>query len=99
VFYVFFILSGPSFEESIMWNKWKWISFGAGVLIGAAVTTLTSGRPSYLRAGATAALSHGITAKRRIEALVGTAKENISDIVAEADQRAEDRQARKAGER
>jgi gas vesicle protein len=81
-----------------MWNKWKWISFGVGALVGAAVTTLTSGRPSYLRSGATAALSHGITAKRKVEALVGTAKENISDIVAEADQKAQDRQAKKASE-
>jgi hypothetical protein len=79
-----------------MWNKWKWISFGAGVLAGVVVTSLTSGRPSYLRSGATVALSHGITAKRKVEAMVETAKENISDIVAEADQKAQDRQARKS---
>ncbi|MDR1041907.1 MAG: hypothetical protein LBR80_17430 [Deltaproteobacteria bacterium] len=81
-----------------MWNKWKWISFGAGILAGALVTTLTSGRPSYLKSGATTVLSHGITAKRKVEALVETAKENIGDIVAEADQKAQDRQAQKASE-
>ncbi|MDR1037251.1 MAG: DUF1490 family protein [Deltaproteobacteria bacterium] len=81
-----------------MWNKWRWISFGVGVLAGAAVTALTSGRPSYLKSGATAVLSHGITAKRKVEAIVETARENIGDIVAEADQKAQDRQAKKASE-
>ncbi|MDR3153327.1 MAG: hypothetical protein LBW85_03425 [Deltaproteobacteria bacterium] len=81
-----------------MWNKWKWISFAAGVLAGAAVTALTSSRPSYLKTGATAVLSRGITAKRKVEAVLETAKENISDIVAEADQKATDRQAKKASE-
>jgi hypothetical protein len=82
-----------------MWNKWKWISFGVGVVAGAALATLVSGRPSYLKAGTTAVLSHGITAKRKVESLVETAKENISDIVAEADQKAQDRQAKKASEK
>jgi hypothetical protein len=78
-------------------NKWKWIYLGVGVLVGALGTALVSGRPSPLRTGATTLLSHGISAKRKIETLAEVAKENVSDIVAEADQKAQDRQAAKAG--
>jgi hypothetical protein len=74
-------------------NKLKWISLGIGFAAGALVTTLVSGKPSLLRTGTTALLSRGISAKRKVETLVEVAKENITDIVAEADQKAQDRQA------
>ncbi|MDR1165278.1 MAG: DUF1490 family protein [Deltaproteobacteria bacterium] len=74
-------------------NKWKWIMLGVGFVAGTVITTLVSGKPSPLRVGATTLLSHGIAAKRKVETLAEIAKENISDIVAEADQKAQDRQS------
>ena len=74
-------------------NKLKWISLGIGFVAGALVTTLVSGRPSLLKTGTTALVSRGISAKRKVENLVEVAKENISDLVAEADQKAQERQA------
>jgi hypothetical protein len=79
-------------------NKIKWISFGIGALAGIVASTLVSGRPSLLRTGTTSVISHGITAKRKIETLVGVAKENLTDLVAEADQKAQDRQSKSSGE-
>ncbi|MDR2460223.1 MAG: DUF1490 family protein [Deltaproteobacteria bacterium] len=73
-------------------NKIKWIFLGIGVVVGAITTTLVSGRPSPLRSGVTEAISYGITAKRKVESALEKGKENVSDIIAEADQKAQDRQ-------
>ncbi|MDR2368878.1 MAG: hypothetical protein LBF58_12385 [Deltaproteobacteria bacterium] len=74
-----------------MLSKWKWISFGIGVIAGAIGATVISSRPSYIKDGATTLLSHGLTAKRKLQSLGGAAKENLEDLVAEADQKAQDR--------
>ncbi|MDR0622154.1 MAG: hypothetical protein LBJ61_09805 [Deltaproteobacteria bacterium] len=79
-----------------MLNKWKWISFGIGVVVGAIGATVVSSRPSYIKDGATTILSHGITAKRKLQALGSSAKENLEDLVAEADQKVQDRANAKA---
>jgi hypothetical protein len=79
-----------------MLNHWKWIAFGVGVVVGAVGATVLSSRPSYIKDGATTVLSHGLTAKRKLQALAGAAKENVEDLVAEADQKAQNRQNAKA---
>ncbi|MDR0356300.1 MAG: hypothetical protein LBJ64_11310 [Deltaproteobacteria bacterium] len=73
-----------------MFSQWKWLSFGIGVLAGAIGATIISSRPSYIKDGATTVLSHGITAKRKLQSMAGAAKENIEDLVAEAGQKAQD---------
>jgi hypothetical protein len=73
-------------------SKWKWLAFGVGVLVGAIGATVISSRPSYIKDGATTVLSHGLTAKRKLQSLAGAAKENLEDLVAEADQKVQDRQ-------
>jgi hypothetical protein len=80
-------------------NKLKWISLGIGFAAGALVATLVSGRPSFLRTGVTAVLGRGLAAKRSVETLLEVGKENLTDIVAEADQQAQDRQAADASEK
>jgi hypothetical protein len=79
-----------------MLSKWKWLSFGIGVIVGAIGATVVASRPSYIKDGATTILSHGITAKRKLQALGGATKENLEDLVAEADQKAQDRANAKA---
>jgi hypothetical protein len=74
-------------------NKLKWISLGIGFAAGALVATLVSGRPSFIRTGVTAVLGKGLTAKRSVESLLEVGKENLTDLVAEADQKAKDSQA------
>ncbi|MDR3135807.1 MAG: hypothetical protein LBU69_06920, partial [Deltaproteobacteria bacterium] len=72
-----------------MLNKWKWFSFGIGVIVGAIGATVVSSRPSYIKDGATSLLSYGIDAKRKIQGLAGAGKENLEDLVAEADQKSQ----------
>jgi hypothetical protein len=79
-----------------MFSKWKWLSFGIGVVVGAIGATVISSRPSYIKDGATTVLSHGLVAKRKLQALAGSAKENLEDLVAEADQKVQDRANAKA---
>jgi gas vesicle protein len=78
-------------------TKWKIIAFGIGALAGAAATSFFTKRPTFVRDTATTALSYGITAKRKIETLAELAKENITDLVAESDQKAQDRQVKNEG--
>ncbi|MDR0882420.1 MAG: hypothetical protein LBP55_07745 [Candidatus Adiutrix sp.] len=74
-------------------NGWRLAAlFGFGVLVGAVSHAALSGRPSPLKEGASSLLSHGLAAKRKAQALVETAKENLEDLVAEADQKLQDRQ-------
>lgn len=67
--------------------------FGLGLLVGAVGQASLSGRPSPLRNGASTALSHGLAAKRKAQAALGVARENLDDLVAEADQKLAERQA------
>ncbi|MDR0549815.1 MAG: hypothetical protein LBI10_10465 [Deltaproteobacteria bacterium] len=76
-----------------MFQNWKWISFGIGVLVGAVGASLVSSRPTFIRDGASTVLSHGIHAKRKIQGLAAAGRENLEDLVAEADQKLQDRQA------
>ena len=78
-------------------TKWKLITFGLGLLAGAAAPRFFTKRPSFVRNAATTVLSYGITAKRKVETLAELAKENITDLVAESDQKAQDRQAKGEG--
>lgn len=72
---------------------WKVAMFGLGVLVGAVGHAAMTGRPSRIKEGTTTILSHGIAAKRKAQSIVETAKENLEDLVAEADQKLADRQA------
>jgi hypothetical protein len=76
--------------------QWKWISFGIGVLVGAVGASLVSSRPSFIRGGASTVLSHGINAKRTVQGWAAAGRENLEDLVAEADQKLQDRQAQAA---
>ncbi|MDR1870619.1 MAG: hypothetical protein LBS60_01615 [Deltaproteobacteria bacterium] len=76
-----------------MFQNWKWISFGVGVVVGAVAASLVSSRPTFIRDGASTVLSHGLNAKRKIQGLAAAARENVDDLVAEADQKLQDRQA------
>lgn len=71
---------------------WRIAMFGLGVLVGAVGFAAFSGRPSRIKEGASTVLSHGLAVKRRAQAMVETARENIDDLVAEADQKLQDRQ-------
>lgn len=77
------------------WGRygWKVALFGLGVVVGAVGQASVSGRPSPLRNGASTALSHGLAAKRKAQTVLGTARENFDDLVAEADQKLAARQA------
>ena len=66
--------------------------FGLGVLVGAVGVAAFSGRPSRVKEGASTILSHGLAAKRKAQSVVETARENIEDLVAEADQKLQARQ-------
>ena len=72
--------------------KWRIAMFALGVLVGAVGTAAFSGRPSPIRGGASTVLSHGMAVKRKAQSLMETAKENVEDLVAEADQKLSDRQ-------
>ena len=74
-------------------TRWKLLMFGLGLLAGAVGQAVVSSRPSPIRAGASTALSHGIAVKRKAQALAETARENLDDLVAEADQKLSARQA------
>ncbi|MDR2338998.1 MAG: hypothetical protein LBF40_02530 [Deltaproteobacteria bacterium] len=75
-------------------TKWKIITFGVGLVVGAVATSFFTKRPAFVRDTATTLLSYGITAKRKVETLAEQTKENITDLVAESDQKAQDRQAK-----
>ncbi|UQZ88204.1 hypothetical protein C4J81_02840 [Deltaproteobacteria bacterium Smac51] len=72
---------------------WRIAMFGLGVLVGAIGATALSSRPSRLKDGAATVLSHGMAVKRKAQTVVETARENIEDLVAEADQKLAERQA------
>ena len=72
---------------------WRIAMFGLGVLVGAVGCAAFAGRPSRIKDGTSTVLSHGLAAKRKAQSLMETAKENIDDLVAEADQKLQDRQA------
>ncbi|MDR2405482.1 MAG: hypothetical protein LBE27_03830 [Deltaproteobacteria bacterium] len=78
-------------------TKWKIITFGIGLVAGAITTSFFTKRPTFVRDTATTVLSYGITAKRKVETLAELAKENITDLVAESDQKAQDRQVKSEG--
>ena len=65
--------------------------FGLGVLVGAIGVSALSGRPSRLKEGASTVLSHGLAVKRKAQTVMETARENVEDLVAEADQKLRDR--------
>lgn len=71
--------------------KWRIAMFALGALVGAVGAAAFSGRPSPIRNGASTVLSHGIAVKRKAQSLVETARENVEDLVAEADQKLQDR--------
>jgi gas vesicle protein len=76
----------------LTWNGWRLAAlFGVGVIVGAVGHAALSGRPSRIKEGAATILSHGLAAKRKAKSLVETAKENIEDLVTEADQKLQDR--------
>ncbi len=78
--------------------KWRIAMFGLGVLVGAVGAAVVSGRPFWLKDGASAVLSHGLAAKRKVSSIMETARENIDDLVAEADQKLQERQTTPAAE-
>jgi len=71
---------------------WRIAMFGLGVLVGAVGFAAFSGRPSRIKDGTSTVLSHGLAAKRKAQSIMETARENIDDLVAEADQKLQDRQ-------
>ena len=71
---------------------WRIAMFGLGVLVGAIGCATLSSRPSRVKNGASTILSHGLAVKRKAQSMVETAKENIDDLVAEADQKLQERQ-------
>lgn len=77
---------------------WRIAMFGLGVLVGAVAASSFSNRPTRIRNGASTVLSHGLAVKRKAQAMVETAKENIDDLVAEADQKLQVRQQSAAEE-
>ncbi|MDR1656346.1 MAG: hypothetical protein LBT47_02160 [Deltaproteobacteria bacterium] len=72
-------------------NKFKWLAFGIGVVVGAIGATVIASRPSYIKEGTTTLLSYGLQGKRKLQSAAGVAKENLEDLVAEADQKVQDR--------
>lgn len=77
---------------------WRIAMFGLGVLAGAVGFAAFSGRPSRIKDGASTVLSHGLAVKRRAQSMVETARENMDDLVAEADQKLKVRQNMAAAE-
>ena len=73
-------------------SQFKWLAFGIGVVVGAIGATVLASRPSYIKDGASTILSYGIQGKRKIQSAAGVAKENLEDLVAEADQKVQDRE-------
>ncbi len=78
--------------------KWRIAMFGLGVLVGAVGAAVFSGRSVRVKDGASTVLSHGLAAKRKAHSIMEAAKENIDDLVAEADQKLQDRQTAPAAE-
>ena len=72
---------------------WRIAMFGLGVLVGAVGMAAFSGRPSRVKEGASTVLSHGLAVKRKAQSVVETARENLDDLVAEADHKLQARQA------
>jgi hypothetical protein len=72
--------------------KWKLIFMGIGLVAGVASSSLFSKRPAIVRDTATTVISYGLSAKRKIDRVAALAKENIGDLVAESDQKAQERQ-------
>ena len=72
--------------------QFKWLAFGIGVVVGAIGATVVASRPSYIKDGASTLLSYGIQGKRKIQSAAGVAKENLEDLVDEADQKIQDRE-------
>ena len=72
--------------------QFKWVAFGIGVVVGAIGATVVASRPSYIKDGASTLLSYGSQGKRKIQSAAGGAKENLEDLVAEADQKIQDRE-------
>ena len=66
--------------------------FGLGALAGVIGATLVSRKEGGLKDGATTILSHGMALKRRAQSAMETTKENIDDLVAEADHKLTARQ-------
>jgi hypothetical protein len=75
-------------------SQFKWLAFGIGVVVGAIGATVVASRPSYVKDGATTLLSYGLQGKRKLQAAAGVAKENLEDLVAEADQKVQDRETK-----
>jgi hypothetical protein len=73
-------------------SQFKWLAFGIGVVVGAIGATVVASRPSYVKDGATTLLSYGLQGKRKLQSAAGVAKENLEDLVAEADQKVQDRE-------
>lgn len=71
---------------------WRIAMFGLGVLVGAVGMAAFSGKPSRVKDGASTVLSHGLAVKRKAQSMVETARENIEDLVAEADEKLQARQ-------
>lgn len=77
-------------------NFWKYgLALGAGVLLGAAGAVLLSRGTIDLKKTAATLLSHGMDLKEKAAEFVETAKENMEDLAAEAQN---ERDKRKAGE-
>ena len=72
--------------------QFKWLAFGIGVVVGAIGATVVASRPSYIKDGASTLLSYGIQGKRKIQSAAGVAKDNLEDLVADADQKIQDRE-------
>lgn len=77
------------------WGKVALI-FGAGVATGVVGAAILSRNSSAARKGAAAVLSRGYDLKEKAKKIIGTAKENIEDIAAEARSESAKRQGSKA---
>jgi hypothetical protein len=78
-----------------MTYKWKLLFMGIGFIAGLGAGSFFSRRPAFVRDAATTVLSYGISAKRKVETISELAKENISDLIAESDLKAQARQGKK----
>ncbi|MDR2200094.1 MAG: hypothetical protein LBR53_11710 [Deltaproteobacteria bacterium] len=78
-----------------MTYKWKLLFAGLGFIAGIGAASFFARRPAFVRNAASTLLSYGIAAKRELETVTELAKENISDLVAEAELKADDRQKEK----
>jgi hypothetical protein len=69
-------------------NKWKILYFGLGFVAGLGAASFFGSRKGIVRSAASTVLSYGLNAKRKIEAFALKGKENISDLVAESEDKA-----------